>query len=72
VPQVYSEAELQEMELAADGVCTKADEGRLPPSCFHHSSARGGNLKRTKVCLPVVVFWGGVSCLSVLLQLLQL
>ena len=46
--QFFSEAELQCLEEAADGMHAKA-ETRLPPTAFHETHAVGGSLRRTKM-----------------------
>ena len=48
LPQVFSPAELGEIEAASDEVDAKARSGRLPHACFHSTYAKGGGLKRTK------------------------
>ncbi len=46
--QFYSEAELQHLEAASDGLHAKAAT-RLPPTAFHQTHAVGGGLRRTKM-----------------------
>ena len=46
--QFFTEAELQGLEAAADGLHAKAGT-QLPPTAFHQTHALGGSLRRTKM-----------------------
>lgn len=55
--QVFSSAQLSDIELRCDSIDTAAREGRLPATCSHSTFNKGGGLKRTKFFFGARYLW---------------